>query len=55
VPATIPLGHHLDPIAQAELVAKIPTHTQNNDLPIKMPAIEQPFQTLALAHRRSPD
>jgi hypothetical protein len=50
-----PLGHHLDQIAQAELVAKVPAHTQNNDLPIKMPTIELPLQPLPLAHHRSPD
>jgi hypothetical protein len=26
----LPHGHHLDQIAQAELVAKVPVHTQNN-------------------------
>jgi hypothetical protein len=47
-----PLGHHLDQIAQAELVAQVPAHTQNDDLPIKMPPIEQPVHTL-LAHYQS--
>ena len=49
------LGHHLDQIAQAELVAKVPAHAENNDLPIKMPTIEQPLQTLPLAYHRPSD
>src|SRR3984893_14819022 len=39
-----PLGHHLDQIAQAELVAKVAAHAENNDLPIKMATIAQPLQ-----------
>ena len=50
-----PLGHHLDQIALAELVAKVAAHAENNDLPIKMPTIEQPLQTLPLAYHRPPD
>src|ERR1700730_6044867 len=50
-----PLGHHLDQIAQAELVAKVAAHAENNDLPIKMPTIEQPLQTLPLAYHRPSD
>ncbi len=31
------LSHHLDQITQAELVTQIPTHTQDDDLPSKVP------------------
>jgi hypothetical protein len=54
-PQEVPLGDHPDRIAQAELVAKVPAHTRNNDFPIEMPAIKQPLQSLPLAHRPSPD
>ncbi len=48
-----PFGHHLDHIAQAELVAQVHANTQNDDLPIKVASTEQLLQTLQLAHRRS--
>ena len=39
----------LNQIAQTELVAKVPAHTENNHFPIKMPTIEHPLQTFLLA------
>ena len=47
-------GHHFDKIAQAKLVAELPAHAQNDDLPVKMPPIEHPLQFFLLPHRRSP-
>ena len=49
------LGHHLDQIAQAELVAKVPAHAENDDLSIKMSPIKQRLQAFPLAHHRPPD
>ena len=34
-----PLSHHLDEISEAQFEPEIPTHTENNDLPIEMAAI----------------
>jgi hypothetical protein len=34
-------GHHLDEITKAELVAQIPPHTEDDDLPIEMAAFEE--------------
>ena len=48
-------GHHLDKATQKALVAKVPAHTQNNDLPIKMPTAKHLIQTFPPAHHRPPD
>src|ERR1044072_9178605 len=45
-----PFGHHLDQIAQAELVAQIPANAQNDDLSIKMWPHEKLLHTLQPAH-----
>jgi len=34
-------GHHLDEITKAELVAQIPPHTEDDDLPIEVAAFEE--------------
>jgi hypothetical protein len=49
------LGHHLDQIAQAELVAKVPAYAENNDLSIEMSPIKQRLQAFPLTHHRTPD
>jgi hypothetical protein len=36
-----PLSHHLDEISEAQLKPEIPTHTENNDLPIEKAALEE--------------
>jgi hypothetical protein len=35
------LSHHLDEISEAQFEPEIPTHTENNDLPIEMAALEE--------------
>ena len=44
------LSHHLDKIAQTELVAKVPAHTKNDYVAVKVTAGEQPVQTPQFAH-----
>jgi hypothetical protein len=36
------LGHHLDQVTGTELESEIPSHTQNDDLLVKVPSLEQP-------------
>src|SRR4051812_2462726 len=43
-------GHHLDKIAQTELVAQIPTYAKDDDFAVEMTAVEQPLQIFQLAH-----
>jgi hypothetical protein len=45
--------NHLDQIAEAELVAEIPAHAQDNDFAVKVPPSEQLLNTLQLAHSSS--
>jgi hypothetical protein len=35
------LSHHLDEISEAQFEPEIPTHTENNDLPIEMAPLEE--------------
>src|SRR5450631_2554836 len=35
------LGHHLHQISKAQLVSKVPTHAQNDDLALEVPALEE--------------
>jgi len=49
----LPLGHHLDQISEAQLVAQVPTHAQDNHLAIKMPTSKQLFDASQPAHRQS--
>jgi hypothetical protein len=35
------LGHHLDQVTGTELESEIPSHTQNDDLLVKVPSLEQ--------------
>ncbi|WP_236693668.1 hypothetical protein [Robbsia andropogonis] len=42
------LCHHFNQIAQAELVAKVPANTQNDDFAIKMSAVKHPGWSLRL-------
>src|SRR5271163_539088 len=44
------LGHHLHQVTQTELVAQIPTYTQNDNLAVKVSSCKQLFQALQLAH-----
>ena len=36
------LGHHLHQVTQTELVAQIRTHTQNDNLAVKVSSCKQP-------------
>src|SRR4029077_19566896 len=36
-----PLGHHLDQVTGTELESEVPSHTQNDDLLVKVPPLEQ--------------
>src|SRR5665213_2321880 len=40
------LRHHLDQIAEAELVAQIPAHAQDNHLAVEMPPSKQLLDTI---------
>jgi hypothetical protein len=42
------LGHDLNQISRRQLVAQVPTYTQNNNFPFKVPTLEQVFHALAL-------
>jgi hypothetical protein len=44
------LGHHLDQIAQAELIAQVPTNAQDDHLAVKMPSYKQVLDAPQLAH-----
>jgi hypothetical protein len=44
----LPLGHHLDQVAQAELEAQVPSHAQNDDFAINVAICEQLLPTLRL-------
>src|SRR6476661_1877174 len=44
------LGHDLDQIAQAELVAQVPTHAQDNHFAIKVATSEQLIHAFVPAH-----
>jgi hypothetical protein len=35
------LGHHLDQVTGTELESEVPSHTQNDDLLVKVPPLEQ--------------
>ena len=35
------LGHHLDQVTEAEFKCDVPSHTQNDDLLVKVPSLEQ--------------
>ena len=35
------LGHHLDEVTGTELESEVPSHTQNDDLLVKVPPLEQ--------------
>ena len=43
-------SHYLDKIAQAELVAQIPTHAEDDDFAVEMTPVEQTLQISRLAH-----
>ena len=47
------LRHHLDQIAEAELVAQIPAHTKDDHLGVKVSPSEQLFDAIQFAHRWS--
>jgi hypothetical protein len=38
---SMPLSHHFDEISEAQFEPEIPTHTENNDFPIEMAALEE--------------
>jgi hypothetical protein len=42
--------HHLDQIAEAELVAQIPPHAQDDHLAVKVPPSKQLLDALQFAH-----
>src|ERR1700733_1156817 len=44
------LGDHLHQVTQADLVAQIPTHTQDDYFAAKVSSCKQLFQALQLAH-----
>ena len=44
------LGHHLDQVAEAELVARVPAHAQDDDLAIEMQTVERLVDALPLAN-----
>src|SRR5580692_12080124 len=48
------LRHHLDQIAEAELVAQVPAHAQNDHLAVEMPSPKQLLDAIQFAHRWSP-
>jgi hypothetical protein len=35
------LGHHLDEVTEAQFKCDVPSHTQNDDLFVKVPSLEQ--------------
>jgi hypothetical protein len=35
------LGHHLDQVTGTELESEVPSHTQNDDLLVEVPSLEQ--------------
>ena len=35
------LGHHLDQVTGTELESEVPSHTQNDDLLVEVPPLEQ--------------
>src|SRR5580658_995298 len=43
-------GHHLHQVSQAQLEAKIPAHAQDDDLAVKVAALEQSLDAHQLAH-----
>src|SRR5665213_2912796 len=47
------LRHHLDQIAEAELVAQVPAHAQDDHLAVEMPPSKQLLDTIQFAHRWS--
>ena len=47
------LRHHLDQIAEAELVAQVPAHAQDDHLTVEMPSSKQLLDTIQFAHRWS--
>lgn len=46
------LRHHLDQIAEAELVTQIPPHAKDNHLAIEVPPSKQLLNAVQFAHRR---
>jgi hypothetical protein len=45
------LGHHLDQIAKAELVAQVSAHAQNDHFAVEMPPSKQLFDVIQFTHR----
>ena len=45
------LGHDLDQIAEAELVAKVPANAQDDHLAVEMPPSKQLLDAILFAHR----
>jgi hypothetical protein len=37
-------GHHLDEVSKTQFVPQIPAHTENDDLPVEMMALEKFIQ-----------
>jgi hypothetical protein len=48
------LRHHLDQITQAEFVAQVPSHAQDNNLPIKVPPANSPLVRSSLPMQLDP-
>jgi hypothetical protein len=49
-----PLGHHLEQVPQAKLIAQVPSYTQNDDLAIKVATDEQLLHAFAPTHAAPP-
>jgi len=45
------LRHHLDQIAEAELVAQVPAHAQDDHFAVEMPPAKQLLDAIQFAHR----
>jgi hypothetical protein len=46
------LGHHLRQVAQAQLVTQVPANTQNDDLALEVPSLEQLIHALQVLRHR---
>jgi hypothetical protein len=43
-------GHYFNGVSEAELVMKIVTHTQDDDIAVKVAAVKQPVDLYKFAH-----
>jgi hypothetical protein len=45
------LGHYVNEVSKAELVAQISTHTRDDDVTVKVAPVEQPVDVYQFTHR----